>query len=308
MSGMWSVALLGGVIAAAGLALLLYLVAVPRRPALVALLDRMSERPELRLSDTAAGPGVAAGSRWSGLQGRLASLLDRSWMPVPAKDLAVVEKSRRRFLLERAGAALFGLLVVPAWSVLMWALGLGLPPVIPAIASIALGALFWMLPTNRVREAAATRRREMKHALVSYLTLVALHRAAGEGASASLELAASASGSWAFRRIDRQVSSAFRSQQTVWQGLQDLAIELEIEELSDLSSIAEIGGVMGAHIGPTLLARASSLRHELLAKEQEEAAEATNRMTFPKTLLGIVLALFVLFPPMYTLASGGAIQ
>jgi hypothetical protein len=114
-------------------------------------------------------------------------------------------------------------------------------------------------------------------------------------------LAARASDSWAFRRIDRQVSAALRSQRTEWQALQDLAHELQIDELADLSSIAETAGVMGAHIGPTLLARAGSLRHELMSKEQAAAAESTNRMVFPKMMLGFVLVGFLLFPPLINL-------
>ena len=58
---------------------------------------------------------------------------------------------------------------------------------------------------------------------------------------------------------------------------------------------------MGAHIGPTLLARAAALRHELMAKEQSAAAESTNRMVFPKMMLAFVVVGFLLFPPFMTL-------
>ena len=102
----------------------------------------------------------------------------------------MIEKSRQQFLLERVGLTLIGLCIVPIWGVMMWALGVELPVVIPLLGSVALAVGFWFLAINRVRVAAAERRREMRYALVSYLTLVALHRAAGEGAAASLELAA----------------------------------------------------------------------------------------------------------------------
>ena len=304
MTGLWAASFIAGSAVGLGIAVLLYLISVPDRPALVALLDRASSRPELASLTVEADP-IKVSSVWAkALLGRLSVFLDRSWMPVPAKDLAVMEKSRQRFVLERAGLAVFGLLVVPLMDVALWAVGAPLPPALPAVVSIAIAGVLAWLAGAQVRTAAATRRHEMMHALVAYITVVALNRASGEGAAASLELAANTSQSWSFRRIDRQVSAALRAQRTAWQGLQELADELEIEQLGDLSAIVETGGVMGAQIGATLLAKAQSLRRELLAKEQEQAAVATNRMTFPKVALGFVVVLFVLFPPLWTLLTG----
>ena len=300
MSSLWLTALLAGAALGLGVGVLLYVTAAPARPALAPLMKRAGSRPAPVITVTAPAPVPRTG--WSGLAAaRLSRWVDVGWLKSPDADLAVIEKSRQQFLLERVGLATVGLLVVPIWGVMLWALGIELPVVIPALGGVALAVLFWLVPANRVTVAAAERRREMRYALVSYLTLVALHRAAGEGAAASLELAAVASDSWAFRRIDRQVSAALRAQRTEWQALQDLANELRIDELADLSSIAETAGVMGAHIGPTLLARAASLRHELMAKEQSAAAESTNRMVFPKMMLAFVVVGFLLFPPFMTL-------
>ena len=300
MSSLWLTALLAGAALGVGVGVLLYVTAAPARPALAPLMKRAGSRPAPVITVTAPAPVPRNG--WSRLAAaRLSRWVDVEWLNSPDADLAVIEKSRQQFLLERVGLATVGLLVVPIWGVMLWALGIELPVVIPALGSVALAVLFWLVPANRVTVAAAERRREMRYALVSYLTLVALHRAAGEGAAASLELAAVASDSWAFRRIDRQVSAALRAQRTEWQALQDLAHELQIDELADLSSIAETAGVMGAHIGPTLLARAASLRHELMAKEQSAAAESTNRMVFPKMMLAFVVVGFLLFPPFMTL-------
>jgi ABC-type multidrug transport system fused ATPase/permease subunit len=300
MSSVWMVALVAGAAVGLGVGAMAYLVAVPQRPALAPLMKLAASRPQPALSMDVVLP-----QRRGGARGRLLATatrwVDVDWLTSPDADLAIIEKSRQQFLLERVGLTLIGLCIVPIWGVMMWALGVELPVLIPLLGSIAFAVGFWCLSINRVRVAAAERRREMRYALVSYLTLVALHRAAGEGAAASLELAARASDSWAFRRIDRQVSAALRSQKTEWQALQDLAHELQIDELADLSSIAETAGVMGAHIGPTLLARAGSLRHELMSKEQTAAAESTNRMVFPKMMLGFVLVGFLLFPPFVNL-------
>jgi hypothetical protein len=300
MSSLWMVALVAGAAVGLGVGAVVYLVAVPQRPALAPLMKLAGTRPAPALSIAMVAPQPRRGAR-ARLLATVTRWVDADWLTSPDADLAVIEKTRQQFLLERVGLTLIGLCIVPIWGVMMWALGLELPLVIPLLGSVALAVAFWFLATNRVRVAAVERRREMRYALVSYLTLVALHRAAGEGAAASLELAARASDSWAFRRIDRQVSAALRSQRTEWQALQDLAHELQIDELADLSSIAETAGVMGAHIGPTLLARAGSLRHELMSKEQAAAAESTNRMVFPKMMLGFVLVGFLLFPPLINL-------
>ena len=231
MTSLWLMALLAGAALGLGVGVLLYVTAAPARPALAPLMKRAGSRPAPVITVMAPAPVQRNG--WSRLAAaRLSRWVDVEWLNSPDADLAVIEKSRQQFLLERVGLATVGLLVVPIWGVMLWALGIELPVVIPALGSAALAVLFWLVPANRVTVAAAERRREMRYALVSYLTLVALHRAAGEGAAASLELAAVASDSWAFRRIDRQVSAALRAQRTEWQALQDLAHELQIDELA----------------------------------------------------------------------------
>lgn len=304
MTGLWMWGMLAGVLVAGGLAMALYAVAVPRRPALGALLDRVGQSPRLAVAAPVIGKTGAGGRLVAGF-GRL---VDQPWMPVPAKDLAVLEKSRSQFIVERILLTVLGLLAVPLLTTVLWLVDAPLPPAIPVVVSLALGAFFWFVGGARITTAADQRRREMKFALVSYLTLIALHRAAGEGAASALERAAGTSSSWAFRRIDRQVAAAIRSQKTPWQGLQELAEELEIEELADLSSIAETGGVLGAQIGSTLLARASGLRHELLSREQQAASEATEKMTGPKMLIGLLFVAFLLFPMAWTLMTSGGLQ
>lgn len=294
MSSLLITALIGGALAAAGLMAALYLLVVPRRPALGSLLDSASHRPELRPL-TSAPPMAADPGRRVLIQSFLVRLLDRPWLAIPQKDLAILEKTRSEFVLERAGWFVVGLLVLPLWSVLMWLLGAPPPPPVPALGSLVVAALAWKVSGSRVAARARERRQEMRYALVSYITVVAMHRATGLGAAASLEAAASSSDSWAFRRIDQEVSTALRSHRTAWQALQDLADELDITELGDLSSIAENAGVDGAQIGATLLARAASLRNELFAQEQRRASDATDRLLVPKLILAFVMLGFIIF-------------
>ena len=142
-----------------------------------------------------------------------------------------------------------------------------LPLVVPAAVGLILAAVTWLTVGVVVHAQAESRRREMRYALVSYLTLVALHRAAGQAMGKSLELAATSSSAWTFQRIAQRMALATRSGSNEWAGLAGLAAELGIDELSDLASIADTAGVAGAGVYSTLMARAQSLRHELQTKE-----------------------------------------
>lgn len=294
-------AVLVGAAGGLGIAGTLFLALAPTRPALAALLTRASERPAPVPVNTPAG--VGAGGLVHRFLTAVGHRLDVAWLKSPDTDLNVIEKSRQQYLLERLGWALLGLLFVPLLGVFLWVAGVGLPPAIPALGSIALAALFWAMAAGFVTTAAQLRRREMRYSLAFYEFMVALYRWSGEGSASSLELAARMSDSWAFRRIDRQVSAALRSTKTEWQALSELAEEMDIEEFATVASITENASVLGAHVGPTLVAHAASLRRELMAKEQTSAAESTNTMAFPKMLIGLVIVVFLFFPPLYTLAT-----
>ena len=53
----------------------------------------------------------------------------------------------------------------------------------------------------------------------------------------------------------------------------------------------------------TLMARATSLRRELLARERESAAAASKNLALPRVLLTITMAAFLIFPALLRLTS-----
>jgi Flp pilus assembly protein TadB len=214
----------------------------------------------------------------------------------PDTDLTVVDLTRGGFLLIRCAAAFAGLLVGPVYVLIFAAFQVPLPVVVPMGVGLVLAVAGWLLPAVVVHGKAEARRLELRYALVSYLTLVALHRAAGQGMGASLELAAGSSSAWTFARIGQRIDSAIRSGTAPWDGLAGLATELGIDELTDLASIADVAGTAGGGVYSTLLARAKALRHELLAREEAAAAVMSARMVLPKALLGVVTLLFLLYP------------
>ena len=254
MSGQLLLVLLVGAAGGVGLWMLVLLL-VPERSDLVTALARPrgltasatfavepAQQPERR--------SVAFLQAW--MEQRLAAA---AWLVTPDRDLMVIEMSRGTFLLVRLAASGAALLVGPVYSLVFLLIGFRLPLVVPAAVGLILAGVTWLTVGVVVHAQAESRRREMRYALVSYLTLVALHRAAGQAMGKSLELAATSSSAWTFQRIAQRMSLATRSGSNEWAGLAGLAAELGIDELSDLASIADTAGVAGAGVYSTLMAR-----------------------------------------------------
>ena len=81
-----------------------------------------------------------------------------------------------------------------------------------------------------------------------------------------------------------------------WEGLRRFGERIDVDELADLSAIAAAAGQDGATVVGTLLARAESLRDELLADEHADAHRASGQMSTPGALQVFLIAAWVLFP------------
>jgi len=263
-------------------------------------------RPDLVATLTAPRPVTA--SRRQELQtlsrqrfrAGLEDRLGRWQIAVPSKDLAILGLAKGRFLLWRIGVALLLLLTGPLYAVLIWALGAGVPYVVPQLFGLVAAGIGWYSVGVWIRDRSSTRRRQMRYALVSYLTLVALHRAAGLGMGAALARAAESSPAWTYRRIGDRIASSAREGESPWTGLSDLALELGINELADLASIAHTAGQRGAGVYSTLMARAASLRRELQKQEETAAAQTTTYLVLPMLLMLIAAMGFLAYPALTT--------
>lgn len=305
MSTVTAAVLLGVVGALAVTSLLVVL--IPERSDLVAALRQ--PRTPLIGSGLAAVPGIvdqATGprsvwhrARWWAEQ-RLAAV---SWLHTPDDDLRVMGVSRGTFLLSRIGAAAAGLVVGPVYMMVFSVVGLSLPFAVTGLFGIGMAAVAWVILGAAIHDQAQKRRRAMRYALVGFLTLVALHRAANKSMGQALDRAAQSSDTWAYRTIARRMQVAVRGGSNEWAGLQELGAELGIDELSDIADIADLGGNAGASVYSTLMARAQSLSRELQIGEEEEATAASSRLAVPKVLLTVTMAAFLLFPALIRLMS-----
>jgi Type II secretion system (T2SS), protein F len=221
------------------------------------------------------------------------------WLPVPGTDLALLGQDAEQWFTSKVVYGLVGLVFIPFLEALLFATGHHQSLVLPAVASLGLGIGMFFLPDFVARVNAAEKRADFKHALTSYLDLVALERGAGAAPTEALEAAAQIGGGWAFARISAALSAARKAGRPPWEGLADLAAATGVQELADLAEIAEVAGHEGARILQTLTARAESMRAEGLAATKAKASARSTTMVIPIALLGAGFLLLIVFPVVY---------
>jgi Flp pilus assembly protein TadB len=259
---------------------------VPGRPRLEAALSRIAGTAVQR----ADLPPLRAASR------RLAAV---SWLPFPTADLALLGQDREQWLTSKIALGVTGFAVIPAVTIMALAFGHKLSLVVPAVASLALGAALFFAPDLVTKVNAAEKRTDFRHALTSYLDLVSLERGAGAGPTEALEAAAQIGGGWAFARIADSLTAARKASRPPWEGLAALAAQTGVGELADLAEIAEVAGHEGARILQTLTARAESMRAEALAATRAKAGSRSTTMVVPIALLASGFLVLLIFPIVY---------
>ncbi len=305
MTVVLSVVLLGLVGGAAATALL-FAFASERTDLVTAL--RQPRTPLLAgsgpASSTGEAPDAGRPTDLAQIQIWLQTRLERvGWLRAPDKDLRILQMSRGAFLLNRVVAATAALLIGPLYTLVFRLIGLSLPFAATMLFGLIMAGLAWFAMGVLVHDRAVRRRREMRYAMVGFLTLVALNRAAGRAMGQSLERAANSSRSWPFRMISQRMVAAVRGGTSEWAGLAELSTELGVEELADIADIADLANHAGAGVYSTLMARATSLRRELLARERESAAAASKNLALPRVLLTVTMAAFLIFPALLRLTS-----
>ena len=267
---------------------------LPAQPQLAAALDRL-QPPRLAPTTTTVPQVPADGepASTSSLETRVGLLLQRHltdapFVRIPTRELALLRTPVARYLGQKVLLGLLGLAFPSVFTLMAAALGYALPVAVPALGGLTLGALLFLTPDLEVRRKAADAREEFARAISAYIDLTALERAAGAGATQSLEQAATVGDSWVFVRLREQLVRARLSGTAPWDGLHALAEELTLPELSDLADIMRLSGEQGAAVADTLRARSRGLRVALLTKEQTRANQDSERMVIPVALLGLI--------------------
>ena len=223
------------------------------------------------------------------------------WLPVPVQDLRLLGQDPADWLASKLSLGIVGLALVPLLSGLLALGGRTLPWTVPAGGALLLGAAMFMAPDLVTHVNAKEKRADFRHALTSYLDLVALERGAGAGPTQALEAAAEVGRGWEFERIAAALRQARRASVPPWDALARLAEETGVPELADLAEIAGVAGQEGARILDTLAARADSLRAEALAATKAQAGARSTTMVLPIALLAGGFLVLLIFPDFYRL-------
>ena len=293
-------ALLGGVLMAAGLVLLVSRLA-PARPDLADALDRLSPDPH-RPQAPVGVEGVSAADRVGRWGVRLFPAL--VWGRAPVQQLALLRISTVRFYGEKLLFALIGLVMVPVLSVLLAVLGWRLPIAVPVLVTVGLAVGMFFLPDYNVRDDAKRARTEFARALGAYADLVALERNAGSGPRQALEVAAAVGDSWVFRRIREELAFSSWSGEQPWQALRRVSQELGVPELGDLADIVRLSGEEGAQIYSQLRARSASTRAAMLTDEVTYANTVGEKLSIPMSILGVIFLVILVAPALLRVLSG----
>jgi tight adherence protein C len=211
-------------------------------------------------------------------------------------DLRLVGRTLEQHLGTKVLVAFVGLALPQAVVLLTQLAGAPMGLALPAVASVALGVVFFFVPDITLRSEAADRRDAFRHALGSFLDLVVISLAGGAGVESALRDAASIGRGWAFAQLRGALDGAALTGETPWSALTRLGDELGVAELAELSSSVSLAGTEGAKVRDSLGVKATSLREHALAEAESEAQASTERMALPVVLLFVGFLLLIGYP------------
>jgi tight adherence protein C len=192
--------------------------------------------------------------------------------------------------------ALFGFLLGPIALLLLTVLSVHLSFVIPIWLGLVLAVIFSMLTYVEVKQKAAQRRKDFRHAVGAFLDLVGMNLAGGRGVPEALMAASEIGGGWSMWRIRDALANARITGQTPWQALGALGAEIRVDELRDLAAALSLVAEDGAKVRESLTARAVSLRRRELADLEGQAGERSQSMLVAQMFLVAGFLVFLVFP------------
>jgi Flp pilus assembly protein TadB len=226
------------------------------------------------------------------------------WRAAPDKDLQVLGISQRAYYGEKVSSVLVALVGVPLvgglYSVLM-----GLPLVVPALATAVMAGVAWLLPDRRIAQSAQQARVEFRRALSSYIDLVALGRAAGGvGTRQAMETGAALGRSWPFERMGTAVVRSRYSGIPPWDALAELAGQQGLPDLEDVADTLRLAGEEGAQVFATLRARSSALRNAITTSDRAAVNAKSDRLMLPTLVMAGAFIGVVITPAIFRLFAG----
>ncbi|GAA1455568.1 type II secretion system F family protein [Nocardiopsis tropica] len=245
-------------------------------------------------SSTSHRPGDGEGWQ-SHLRVRLERLATSSLVRAPHQRLALARVSPARYTAYKLGGLVVGAAAPMLMSAVLLLVGIPVSLVVPAGFAVACAAVGFLLPDALVRQRADRAKAQVREAVTAYLTLTALSLRSGLGLDAALMEAARVADTWIWRTIYQALDHAVLARQPAWEGLRALSRQLDVPELVDIADIAMTGSE-GTAVADALMARARSLRHQILAEQRGQANEINEKLVVPIALMGLTFLAMLFYP------------
>lgn len=279
---------------------LLFRALFPPRPGLSARLaafDAARRRGEAGPSRTASTAEKVTGLRAQVGRSLAAFYEARGWQQRSVRaDLALLDRSFEAFLATKFLLSAAAIVFIPVLVGYFAVLGLDVVIAVPVWLGVFFALIFFLLPDMQLRQEAAARRRDFRHAVSAFLDLVAMNLAGGRGVPEALMTAANVGDGWAVRRIRDVLSNARITGTTPWQALGRLGEDVGVDELRDLSAALALVADDGAKVRQSLAARAASMRSRELADIEGKAGERSQSMLVAQLLLCAAFLIFLAYP------------
>lgn len=279
---------------------LLFRALFPPRPGLSARLaafDAARRLGEAQPSRTASTAKKVTGLRAQVGRSLAAFYEARGWQQRSVRaDLALLDRSFEGFLATKFLLSAAAIVFIPILVGYFALLGLDVVIAVPVWLGVFFALIFFLLPDMQLRQEAASRRRDFRHAVSAFLDLVAMNLAGGRGVPEALTTAANVGDGWAVRRIRDALSNARITGTTPWQALGRLGEDVNVDELRDLSAALALVADDGAKVRQSLAARAASMRSRELADIEGKAGERSQSMLVAQLLLCAGFLIFLAYP------------
>jgi tight adherence protein C len=283
-----------------GLWLIARALAPSPRPLRVLSEELVAPRAARAAKDSRVVPGGEVRRRWQAIAGRLGG------QPSPrlAADLAVLERTPERHMLDKLGyaAVFFALALVPA--ALAPVLGVELPFIAAAVGVALFAAAGWLYPDVEVRSRAVAARRAWAQALTVYVDIVGISLAGGAGVEDALMVAAHAGTGPQFERLDATLRAAQTRRRKLWHALDELGEQADILPLRELASAVDLAAESGSRIRETLLAKANAMRIRQLTDAEADAQRASETMGVAPALMAVAAVVLIAYPALARFFSG----
>ena len=296
-------AVLLGAVAGLGLFLLAYGL-IPRRQSLARRIADFDFAPAAR--SVARAPATGQESQLSRRLGAgvVKFCAEQGWQfPSLHADLRLTGRSLEVYLANKILLAVFGLLFAPFLAAMAVVAGIAVPFEVPLWVGLVIAVVFFFMPDLELRGKVARMRRDFRHAIGSFLDLVAMNLAGGRGVPEALMAASEIGAGWAFSKIREALANARITGLTPWQALGALGDEVRVDELRDLASALSLVADDGAKVRESLTSRAVSLRRRELTDLQGQAGERSQSMLLAQMLLCVAFLIFLMYPAVRALTG-----